>query len=183
MGLDRVMDVELDQIRDFLAQHQPYQDLPPEILDEMPARLQVAYFRRGAVVIELGARNEHAHILRSGAVDILDSLGELADRDAAGDTFGLSSVLTAGPSLYRIVAHEDSLCYLLPAAHFRELMAWFEAFAEYLMGGQVGRFREAVAPLLRSDRGSAMLRTELKEILRGDAVTAARHTPVDEAAP
>lgn len=176
------MDVELDQIRDFLAQHQPYQDLPPEVLDEVPARLQVAYFRRGAVVIELGARNEHAHILRSGAVDILDSLGELADRDAAGDTFGLSSVLTAGPSLYRIVAHEDSLCYLLPAADFRELMSRSEAFAQYFMRQQVGRFRDAVAPLRLSDPGSAMLRTQLKEILRREPVTAARHTPVDEAA-
>src|SRR5690625_1655760 len=182
MRLDQMMDADLAEIRDFLAAHEPYGDLPAELLDSIPASLHIAYFRRGAVVIELGARNEYVHILRSGAVDILDSMGGLSDRDSAGDSFGLSSVLTAGRSLYRVVAHEDSLCYLMPAEKFTDLLARSETFARHFMRQQVGRLRDAVAPVRISDSGSALLRTQLKDILRRDPITAPPHLPVGEAA-
>lgn len=176
------MHADLAEIRDFLAEHEPYRQLPEEVLTELPGNLQVAYFRRGSTVVELGARNEFVHIVRSGAVDILDSLGGLVDRDSTGDSFGLSSVLASGPSLYRIVAHEDSLCYLLPAADFRRLLAEFEVFSQYFMRQQVGRLRDVVETVPVTDPGSAMLRTRLSEVLRRAPVTAPPHTPVAEAA-
>ena len=32
------MDVELAEVRDFLAQHPPFDALPEEVLDRLPAR-------------------------------------------------------------------------------------------------------------------------------------------------
>ncbi|MGC0271544.1 DUF294 nucleotidyltransferase-like domain-containing protein [Pseudactinotalea sp. Z1739] len=175
------MDAELAEIRDFLAAHEPYQDLPPELLDELPRSLEVAYFRRGTVVVELGAGNDYVHILRSGAVDILDSLGALADRDEPGSSFGLSSVLTAGPSLYRIVAVEDSLCYLLPARDFRRLMARSDAFAQFFMRQQVGRLRDTVPTVHVQDPGSALLRTRISQLVHRAPVTTTPTATVAEA--
>ena len=41
------LDVELAEIRDFLAQHAPFDSLPSGVLADLPRRLTVEYHRRG----------------------------------------------------------------------------------------------------------------------------------------
>ncbi|WP_454228237.1 cyclic nucleotide-binding domain-containing protein [Propioniciclava flava] len=117
------MDADLAMVRDFLAAHEPFSALPAAVLDSLPSRLQARYFRRGSVLVEVGASNAFLFLLRSGAVNIVDSQGTLVERAEVGESFGLSSVMTGGPSAYRLVAHADTLCLLLPRDAFRELMA------------------------------------------------------------
>ena len=63
------MDVELHEIRGFLAEHEPFSGLPPTILDELPARLQLRYYRRGTVLLQIGRSNDRLHILRSATAN------------------------------------------------------------------------------------------------------------------
>jgi len=175
------MDVELAEIRDFLAAHAPFDALPPAVLADLPKTLTARYFRRGTTIIELGQRNDNVHILRSGAINIIDSHGALVDRDDPGKSFGLSSVMTGGPSLYRIAAHEDSLCLLLPGDVFRQLMNTSEAFRAYYLRRQAGRMRSAVEAVRVHD-GSAILRTRVRDIVRRAPITTPPATTVREAA-
>lgn len=176
------MDVELAEIRDFLAAHPPYDALDARTLDELPKKLTARYFRRGTTIVALGSPNQYVHILRSGGVDIIDAHGSLADRDDPGSSFGLSSVLTGGPSLYQIVAHEDSLCLLLPAEEFRRLMAISSAFSQFFMKQHAGRVRATVAAVKVKDAGSALLRTQVRELLKKAPITVGPDTTITEAA-
>ena len=110
------MDVELAAVRDFLAEHEPFSGLPDAVLDALPARMEARYYRRGSVLVEHGAANGYLFVLRSGSVDILDVQGGLVERAEVGESFGISSVMTGSPSNFRLEAHTDSLCLLLPAA-------------------------------------------------------------------
>lgn len=65
------MSVELDEVRSFLAQHEPFSRLPEEELDALPAHLSIAYFRRGDVIVRLGEENSFLHVIRTGAIDVL----------------------------------------------------------------------------------------------------------------
>ena len=89
------LDVELTQLRDFLADHEPFDALPPHVLDRLPARMTVQYFRRGSRLIEKGRDNHHLYIVRSGAADVHDPQGTLVDRGGEGACFG-SITLTEG---------------------------------------------------------------------------------------
>lgn len=160
------MDVELATVRDFLAEHEPFTGLPPEVLDGLPSRMQVRYYRRGTVLVEHGARNGFLFVLRSGAVDISDGQGGLVERAEVGESFGISSVMTGGPSNYRLTAHSDSLCLLLPADAFADLMATSPAVSRYFLGQQAGRIRAAIASVRASEAGSAILRTRVRDIVR-----------------
>ena len=60
------LDVELSETRDFLAHHEPFDALPDAVLDALPARMSVEYFRRGTRLIERGRDNHHLYVLRSG---------------------------------------------------------------------------------------------------------------------
>ena len=102
------MDVELAEVRDFLAAHHPYSQLPEAVLRELPKRLVTKYFRRGATLIEVGQKNDYLHIVRSGGVHIIDGHGVLADTADPGESFGLSSVWAGAPSRFRMVAVDDA---------------------------------------------------------------------------
>lgn len=76
------MDVELAEIRDFLVQHAPFDTLPPDVLDGIPRHCTLAYARRGTVVLDAGRQGEGLHVVRSGAVDVVDESGGLVERSA-----------------------------------------------------------------------------------------------------
>lgn len=176
------MDVELATVRDFLAEHEPFSDLPEAVLNALPARLVARYYRRGSVLVEHGASNAFLFVLRSGSVDILDSQGGLVERAEVGESFGVSSVMTGGPSNYRLKAHTDSLCLLLPADAFAELMATSPPFNRHFLGQQAGRIRAAIESVRAADAGSAILRTRVRDILRSAPITISPDADVTAAA-
>ena len=176
------MDVELAEIRDFLARHEPFDKLPPAVLDELPTRMTARYYRRGTPVVSLGQRNDHLFVLRSGAVNIIDAQGTLVERNDPGGSFGVSSVLSGDPSLYTLRAHEDSLCLLLPSATFHTLMEQHHEFADFFLRRQAGRLRHAVEATHAEGTGSAILRTRASEIIRKDPVTIRPDSSIREAA-
>lgn len=164
------MDVELAEVRDFLAQHEPFASLPRSVLDQLPSRLSTTYFRRGTVLVQAGQKNDYMYILRSGGVDIFDAHGVLADREDPGGTFGMSSVMSGGPSLFTMRAHEDSLCLLMHADLFHHLLRTEAAFTNFFMAQQAARLRSAAATT-HTDGGSAVLRTRVRDLLKKAPIT------------
>ena len=122
------MDVELVEVRDFLAQHPPFDALPAEVLDDLPRRFTVTYARRGTEILPQGQRGDRLWLVRSGAVDITDE-GQLVDRVGAGGAFGMSAVVEHGPTRYAVTAREDTLLLTLPQADFDELAGRHPAVA------------------------------------------------------
>lgn len=176
------MDVELVEVRDFLAAHEPFASLPRAVLDELPKRLTAKYFRRGTVLVQAGQLNEYMYILRSGGIDIIDAHGGLTDREDPGGAFGMSSVLSGGPSLFTMRAHEDSLCLLMHADLFHHLLRTDAAFATFFMAQQAARMRSAVATTHPDQGGSAVLRTRVRDLLTKAPITIGPMASVREAA-
>lgn len=93
MGLD----VELAEIRDFLALHEPFDSLRTAELDRLTPQLAIRYHRRGSVLVSRGEVVDRLLVLRSGAAEARDENGVLVDRGAAGSTFGMVSLTTGDP--------------------------------------------------------------------------------------
>ncbi|MGO1384076.1 MAG: DUF294 nucleotidyltransferase-like domain-containing protein, partial [Arachnia sp.] len=176
------MDVELSEIRDFLAAHPPFGELPPAVLSHLPRQLSARYFKRGSTLVAAGHTNSLMFILRSGAVDIRDPHGALVERSDPGTCFGMSSVISDGPSVYTMVAREDCLTYLMPAEVFNELIRTQPAFARFFMTQQAGRIRSAVHAVQVADSGGAILKTRLRDILKKTPITTAPTTSIRDAA-
>lgn len=176
------MDVELAEIRDFLAQYEPYNSLPAAVLDALPRQLTARYYRRGTTLVAVGQENHYMYILRSGAVDIFDALGALADKAGPGDSFGMSSVMADAPSRYTLYASEDSLCLLMEAQVFHHLMRTQPTFSKFFVKQQAGRMRAAIQTVHVSDEGSAIMRTRVREIIRKTPITTTPDTTIRDAA-
>src|SRR5687768_7575321 len=115
------MGVELLEVRDFLAQHPPFDMLPPAALDQVPLQCTLRYARRGTVVLDVGDRGAGLYVVRSGAVDVVDEAGGLVERVGTGGAFGMGSLLERRGTRYRCTATEDTLLLVLPPKLFEAL--------------------------------------------------------------
>lgn len=176
------MDVELREVRDFLAAHHPFDSLPAQVLDRLPSQMFVRYFRRGASIVGLGAANSSLFVLRSGAVDIHRNGVELVERAEPGASFGTSSALTRRPSRYAIVAIEDCLVLVLPGEAFHELISAHPKFADFYATSGHDQLSRANAESSADRSGRLMLNTQLADMFDREPVTGPPTLTIQEAA-
>lgn len=176
------MDVELAEIRDFLAAHPPFDGLPAAELDALPAVLKVRYARRGTRLMTVGEPNDEVFVVRSGAVDIRDSSGALVERGEVGTCFGTTTVIEGGDSRFTIEAIEDLLVLVLPGEQWHALAGRSPEFRSFFAGQRKARMRGALASVHLADTGSAILRTRVGDMANRTPVTAPPGITVREAA-
>ena len=112
------MEIELFEIKDHLSRHRPFSDLPPTILDGLVSHIEVAYFRAKSTILTLGQDNYYLYFIRSGAVEVSRSSGELYNRFGEGNCFGQFALMRSKRVRYPVIAIEDTLVYLIPNAQF-----------------------------------------------------------------
>ena len=176
------LDVELSEVRDFLARHEPFDVLPDAVLDALPARMSLTYFRRGTTLIERGRDNHHLVVLRSGAAEVRDAQGSLVDRGGEGSCFGSTSLTQGNPSTFDVTAIEDCLALLLPAEDFHRLRTDHPEVDAFFDAQRASRMSGAVASLQLSSTGSAILKTRVRDLVGREPVAVATTATVREAA-
>ncbi len=160
------MTAELVEIRDFLAEHPPFDELPARVLDVLPSQLTLRYYKRGTSLMAVGVDNHVLYILRSGAVDILDEQGALVERGDEGTCFGTTTLITGNPSKFTVVTIEDSLALIMPGEVFAQLAQDHPEFNEHFKAQRASRMRSAVESMHLTDSGNAVLKTRVRDILR-----------------
>lgn len=125
------MDVELLEIRDFLAAYPPFDALPAEALDRLPSSLSIRYLRRGATFPPPEAGPGQAWLIRQGAVELRAADDALVATLAEGALVGgleEEDPLTLGLAGRAI---EDTLVYQVPRATLASLRASHPEFERH----------------------------------------------------
>ena len=141
------MNVELLEVRDFLSSHMPFAQLSEDDLDAMPRWLELRYFRRDSVIIEVGFDNRHLYIIRSGAVELTNPQENLMARLGEGECFGNLSLVAGIQSPKRAKAIEDCLVYMLPGERFQQLRRDYSHFDHHFNQLDNDRMQRAVRRL------------------------------------
>ena len=176
------MEVELAEVRDFLADHAPFDRLPADELAALPRRCTIRYARRGSVVLDVGDLGDGLYVVRSGAVEVRDETAELVDRVGTGEAFGMSSLLEHRPTRYRCTAVEDTLLLVLEPAAFAELSQAHPDFATFFAATHHTRLSRAIGNLQRATSGSTALGTRVGDLVTREPVTTTPAASVRDAA-
>ncbi|MBF0187585.1 MAG: cyclic nucleotide-binding/CBS domain-containing protein [Magnetococcales bacterium] len=138
------MEIELIEILEFLTSCPPFDILPEEVRQTLPATIHIRYARRGAEIMAPGDALDTLQIIRTGAVEIYQQNGHLITRLDEGTIFGAQTILRGGTAVSRAEAIEDTLIYQLSATVFQNLCRDHAEFRDYF--GPVGadRLRSAV---------------------------------------
>jgi CBS domain-containing protein len=102
-------------VRSFLSRHPPFDALDREALERVARSVEIEHFAPGTAILQQsGEPAHHLVVIRRGAVEVVDG-GRVVDLLVEGEAFGGTSLMSGGSPTATIVAHEDSLCYLIPA--------------------------------------------------------------------
>lgn len=176
------MDIEVREVRDFLATHAPWDHLPPTQLDAVVADLGLRYYRRGTILYRVGDPNFTVHVVRSGGVDLTDAHGGLVERLGPGGIFGVQSVLNRSASPLQVGAIEDTLVIVLPGARFLELVAQDPEFERFFKATADHRLRGAVHRNKQSRSGEVALGRTVQSLLTRPPVHAPSSISIQQAA-
>ncbi|MPW35670.1 putative nucleotidyltransferase substrate binding domain-containing protein [Vibrio sp. B1Z05] len=139
------MEVELFEIKQFLAQYPPFNDLPDDTLNQIALATEISYIRKGELVVSLGEAISDFFVVRSGVVEISKRNGSLYNRLDEGAIFGQMALLSNGKVLFPATAIEDCLLYCIPSDTFQSLYDNFDSFADFVALDDGKRLRRAIA--------------------------------------
>lgn len=138
------MEIELVEIRDFIAQHSPFDVLDDVALNNLPKDLTIRYLRRGNLFPDPVMKNKDLYIIRSGAVEFRDSQDQLIDKLAEGDLYLLECHPSKDTDTPKGICVEDTLVYTLPCEKLTQLRKQFKFFDRHFNPSINERLRDAV---------------------------------------
>lgn len=173
------MQAELIDIRNHLQQHTPFDELPEPVLDHVAGNIEIAYYRAGSPILELGQKNTELHYVRSGAVELYRRSGELYNRVGEGEIFGQFGLLMGREVRFPATAIEDTLVYLIPLSVFQHLFDTQDVFADFVEIEDNSRLRTVVN---RSQQGNELMTSRVSRLITREPVMASSSVRLQEAA-
>jgi len=137
------MEVELLEIKDFISQYAPFDQLPEEAIIEVAQGIEISYHRADANVIEFKDDINELYMIRSGVVEIYRRNGNLYNKLDQGHTFGQMGLLTNNKVRFPAKAVKDTLLYCIPGEIFYSLCDRFEYFADFVEAEDSARLKHA----------------------------------------
>jgi CBS domain-containing protein len=140
--------------------------------------VEVSYFKTGSTILALNDTLNDLCYIRSGAVEVYRSQGELYNRLGEGDIFGHFSLLRNRKVRLPAKAIEDTLLYFIPNAVFQRLCEEDENFADFV---ELERPRlESIAE--QQKKSNDMMVTRIRKLLTLYPVMVEASTSVQVAA-
>lgn len=176
------MQIELQEILDFLHHYEPFARLTEEQLTPLVSKLQIQYFRRGEEILSPHQTNSFLYMIRQGAVETKGPDDGLLNRLAEGHVFGYSSATTGQEVQRKLIAIEDSLCYLMPIKAIQQLEEQ-EPYLQRFFGELYReRLRHILSEWSHGPDEMSLLNTEVRDLVKREPVTSNVNCSIREAA-
>ena len=173
---------------DQLARFAPFDSMAREHLLWLALRLKLDYYARGEVVLGPQAGPaEVFYIIKQGAIHGEQDVARAQNSNDwlelhEGECFPLGALLSrrAVASTYR--AGQDTFCFELAAADFRELLKRSEAFHDFCtrrLANLLEQSKQVIqAEYAKSSSEQQSMSSTLASLIRGEPVTCAPETPL-----
>ena len=174
------MEIELLEIKNFISQYQPFDQLPEEAVLEVVKSIEISYFRADSMIIEYGHKIHDLYFIRSGVVEIYRRKGELYNRLDQGEIFGQMGLLANNKVRLPAKAVKDTLLYCIPEAIFHDFCERYEAFSDFSEVEGTIRLKQAVED--NSDDANSLTTSKVKTLLSRDLVMLKNTTSIQDVA-
>ena len=174
------MEIEQLEIKNFISQYQPFDQLPEEAVLEVVKSIEISYFRADSMIIEYGHKIHDLYFIRSGVVEIYRRKGELYNRLDQGEIFGQMGLLANNKVRLPAKAVKDTLLYCIPEAIFHDFCERYEAFSDFSEVEGTIRLKQAVED--NSDDANSLTTSKVKTLLSRDLVMLKNTTSIQDVA-
>jgi CBS domain-containing protein len=165
------MEIELQEIRDFISAIPPFDRLPEDVLNALTPALSIQYVRRGDDISSGPGNRSMLHILRQGAIAMYSGKNNLIGMLGEGDICTSFCAADVMPDFY-IKATEDTLLYSIPCDELSRLVNDDDSVLHFIRHSAAQRLKQAVARM-QEQSSSNLLHTYAGDICRTPLITAA----------
>lgn len=177
------MEIELLEIRNFLAQYHPFDLLPDDQLDRLPELLEIRYIRRGQCFPPKDNTGQYLYQIRTGAIELRDDENNLAGKLAEGDIYTSECQLIEVHEASCHIALEDCLIYQLSCANLKRLCDENEDFFNHFEADLTERLQQAALYNSKDvDVGVASMTIEIGTLVKKSPVTLESTASIQNAA-
>jgi CBS domain-containing protein len=177
------VEIELVEIRDFLANHPPFDMLPADALDRLPKSLTIRYLRRGSEFPPKDADRPYLYVIRQGAVEMRNTAGDLVSKLGEGDMCTFPCQRESVRTPFQGTTLEDTLIYLLACDELMKIKTEHRVFGEHFDHSVSERLRRALHHLKEPPGQLANLMTmDIAELASGRVISAPPDATIQEVA-
>ncbi|NOI79071.1 cyclic nucleotide-binding/CBS domain-containing protein [Vibrio tubiashii] len=173
------MEAELLEIKNFLSQHPPFDELEDDVLNYVTKHVEISYYREDTPIIHFGDEIHDLYMVRSGVVEVYRRKGELYNRLDEGSLFGQMGLLTNNKVRFPAKAIKDTLLYCIPESVFQELYDEHETFADFVEVEDTARLRQTVS---NSSEQNDLTTSKVRTLLTSEAPTIPMSETIQNAA-
>ena len=138
----------MDEVESFLSGVAPFDSLEATDLEAAAAACRREVYPAGArILVQATGPSTCAWVVREGTVELADQ-GRVVDLLGEGEMFGHRSMITGDPVSLTVIAREETVCYRIPEAALRPVLARPSAL-RHLVVSVSGRYE------MRARRGPA----------------------------
>jgi len=174
------MEVELLEIRDFISQYAPFEQLPEDALLEVVKNVEISYYRADTDIINFKDEIHELYMIRSGVVEVFRRNGNLYNRLDQGELFGQMGLLTNNKVRFPAKAVKDTLLYCISESVFYDLCERFDSFADFVEAENSTRLKQAVES--NSDDANDLTTSKVKTLLTREPLILASNTSIQDVA-
>ncbi len=159
------MEIELKEIRDFMANIPPFDRLPLSIVEELVENTTIRYQRRNSDFPPRDINAAHLYLIRTGAISHYSKDNNLVEKLAEGDFY--SHLCTASKNTDSIQqtdifqVDEDSLVYTIPCDMLRKICQDYPQVLAFFNASAQKRLNQAVAAISHDRQQQASLQSSL----------------------
>ncbi|HDK37974.1 MAG TPA: cyclic nucleotide-binding/CBS domain-containing protein [Thiolapillus brandeum] len=164
------MEIELQEIRDFIAAIPPFDRLPKDILNALTTALKIQYVRRGGDIPADRNAPPTLHILRQGAIAMYSGQDNLMGMLGEGDICTSFCAAEVMPDFY-VKATEDTLLYSISCDELSRLVKDDQSILHFIRHSAAQRLKQAVTHM-QEQSNSTLLHTYAGDICHTPLVTA-----------
>ena len=173
------MEIELREIRDFVAAIPPFDRLEKSLVERMAGQLSIEYVRRGRRIPGEEGTPPRLYIIRRGAI-------ALYSRDTLMGMLGEGDICTSFCAAqlmpeFTVRATEDTLLYSIPCDALEELVGGDPSVLHFIRHSAAQRLKEAVSRMQEQSQ-SSLLHSYVGDFCKGPVVTAEPSLSIQEAA-
>ncbi len=172
------MEIELKEIRDFIAAIPPFDRLPETTANRLAGRLAIEYVRRGRPLAG-EEQPPRLFIVRRGAIALYSKeslMGMLGEGDVC-TSFCAAQLMPE----FTVKAVEDTLLYSIPCDELAELVKDDPSVLHFIRHSAAQRLKEAVSRMQEQSQ-SNLLHSYVGDFCKGPVVTASPEISIQEAA-
>lgn len=141
------MDIELQEIRDFLASIPPFDRLPLTIVEQLTQAVSIRYIRRGLPLPPDNVTQNRLYIIRKGSIALQSEKRNLLGKLSEGDicTIFCSSEIH---EKFVIDVKEDTLVYTIPCDVLSEIVQDHPSVSTFVQKTASQRLKDAVSNMM-----------------------------------